>query len=243
MIVAMVSNCLGAGWWGIYYSDVIMSAIAFQITGVWIVFSTVRSGADQRKHQSFTSLAFVRGIHRWHKGSVTREMIPFDDVIMNNTIFNHFVNHKLLHNEKSVLRWNTVVHESSQCKYMCSRAIAHWVFWSWRNWQSNHRMSLIPTQLSWRKWNNVTEIFHLQCELQTPKYSISIPNVYGPVWCIFVNIISPPTRFGQYQNYHNVKRYAYRNLVVSKQCLLDVLDIIIHWRNMRDMCPRPLQIR
>ena len=71
MIVAMVSNCLGAGWWGIYYSDVIMSAIAFQITGVWIVYSTVRSGADQRKHQSFTSLAFVRGIHQWHKGFVS----------------------------------------------------------------------------------------------------------------------------------------------------------------------------
>ena len=39
------------------------------------------------------------------------------------------------------------------------------------------------------------------------------------------------------------KKYAYRHLVVSKQCLLDVLDIIIHWRNLRDMCPHPLQIR
>ena len=45
------------------------------------------SGADQRKHQSSASLAFVRGIHRWpvnspHKGPVTRKMFPFDDVIM-----------------------------------------------------------------------------------------------------------------------------------------------------------------
>ena len=44
-------------------------------------------GADQRKHQSSASLAFVRGIHRWpvnssHKGPVTRKMFPFDDVIM-----------------------------------------------------------------------------------------------------------------------------------------------------------------
>ena len=121
------------------------------------LFNSIRSGADQRKHQSFTSLAFVRGIYRWHKGSVTREMFPFDDVIMNNAISNHSLNHELLCNEKSVLRWNTVVPESSQCKYMCSRAIAHWVFWSWRNWQSNYKMSLIPTQLSWRKLNNVTE--------------------------------------------------------------------------------------
>ena len=44
-------------------------------------------GADQRKHQSSASLAFVRGIHRWlvnspHKGLVTRKMSLFDDVIM-----------------------------------------------------------------------------------------------------------------------------------------------------------------
>ena len=43
--------------------------------------------ADQRKHQSSASLAFVRGIHRWpvnspHKGPVTQKMFPFDDVIM-----------------------------------------------------------------------------------------------------------------------------------------------------------------
>ena len=70
-----------------HYSDAIMSAMASQITGVPIVFSTVCSGADQRKNQSFASLAFVRGIHRWpvnspHKGPVTRKMFPFDDVIM-----------------------------------------------------------------------------------------------------------------------------------------------------------------
>ena len=70
-----------------YYSDVIMSAMASQITGVLIVCSTVCSGADQRKHQSSASLAFMTGIRRWpvdspHKGPVTRKMIPFDDVIM-----------------------------------------------------------------------------------------------------------------------------------------------------------------
>ena len=47
------------------YNDIIMSAMASQITGVSIVCSTVCSGADQRKHQSSASLAFVRGIHQW----------------------------------------------------------------------------------------------------------------------------------------------------------------------------------
>ena len=41
-----------------------ISTISSQITGVSIVYSSVCSGADQRKHQSPASLAFVRGIHR-----------------------------------------------------------------------------------------------------------------------------------------------------------------------------------
>ena len=48
-----------------HYSDVIMSTMASQITNFMIVYSTVYSGADQRKHQSAASLAFVRGIHPW----------------------------------------------------------------------------------------------------------------------------------------------------------------------------------
>ena len=71
----------------LHYSDVIMSTIESQITGVQIVCSIVCSGADQRRHQHSASLAFVRGIHRWpvdsaHKGPVTRKILPFDDVIM-----------------------------------------------------------------------------------------------------------------------------------------------------------------
>ena len=41
-----------------------MGVMASQITSLTIVNSTVYSGADQRKHQSSSSLAFVRGIHR-----------------------------------------------------------------------------------------------------------------------------------------------------------------------------------
>ena len=48
-----------------HFSDVIMCAMASQITSLTIVYSTVYSGADQRKHQSSALLAFVRGIHRW----------------------------------------------------------------------------------------------------------------------------------------------------------------------------------
>ena len=74
-----------------HYNDVIMGAIASQITSLTIVFSNGYSDADQRKHQSSASLAFVRRIHRWPMNSpqewpVTRKMFPFDDVIMRITI-------------------------------------------------------------------------------------------------------------------------------------------------------------
>ena len=70
-----------------HYTDVIMRLLTSQIISLAIVYSTVYSGADQRKHQSSASLAFVRGIHRGpvnspHKGTVMRKIFPFDDVIM-----------------------------------------------------------------------------------------------------------------------------------------------------------------
>ena len=78
-------------WW--HYADVIMDTMAPQITSLTIVYITVYSGVDQRKHQSSVSLAFVRGIHQGpvnspHKRPVTRKMFPFDDVIMNDSHLN-----------------------------------------------------------------------------------------------------------------------------------------------------------
>ena len=77
-------------WW-LHYDDVIMGAMASQITSLTIVNSTVYLDADQREHQSPASLAFVRGIHRGpvnspHKWPVTRKMFPFDDVIMTHRV-------------------------------------------------------------------------------------------------------------------------------------------------------------
>ena len=81
----------GIGRVPLHYGDVITGAIASQITSLTIVYSTVYSDADQRKHQSSASLAFMRGIHRGpvnspHKWPVTRKMFPFDDVIMQQLV-------------------------------------------------------------------------------------------------------------------------------------------------------------
>ena len=77
-----------------------MGATTSQITSLMIVYSAVYSGTDHRKLQSYASLAFVRGIHRGpvnspHKGPVTRNMIPFDDVTMN--IIHICIFHRVIH--------------------------------------------------------------------------------------------------------------------------------------------------
>ena len=48
----------------IHCCDIIMGVMASQITSLTIAYSTVYSGADQGKHQSPASLAFVLGIHQ-----------------------------------------------------------------------------------------------------------------------------------------------------------------------------------
>ena len=73
----MKNHCIIS--FAMHYNDVIMSAMASQITSLTSVYSNVYSGADQRKGLSSPSLAFVREIHRWnspHKGSETRKMFP-----------------------------------------------------------------------------------------------------------------------------------------------------------------------
>ena len=67
-----------------------MGAIASHITSLMMVYSTVYSDADQRKHQSSASLAFVRGIHRGpvnspHKWPVTQKIFHLMTSSWNDT--------------------------------------------------------------------------------------------------------------------------------------------------------------
>ena len=114
--------------------------MAAQITSLTIVYSIVYSGADQRKHQSSASLAFVRGIHRSpvnspHIWPVTRKMFPFYDVIMLNTASNftrvscalsgyciHVINQPI----SLLLHWNHCDPSLNQCP--------------WSNHKGNHRV-------------------------------------------------------------------------------------------------------
>ena len=126
----------------LHYDDVIMGAMASQITSLTIVYSTVYSDADQRKHQSSAPLAFVRGIHRGpvnspHKWPVTRKMFPFHDVIMGYcrrvTDSNKSVTpllQKYLYNNKVIITacvcWDDVTTS------MTSWCVLGWcILWSW----------------------------------------------------------------------------------------------------------------
>ena len=55
---------VGAVIFSCHYCDVILVAMASQITSLTIVYSTVYSGADQRKHQCSASLGESIG-YRW----------------------------------------------------------------------------------------------------------------------------------------------------------------------------------
>ena len=113
-----------------HYSDVIMGTMASQLTSLAIVYLTVYSGTDERKHQSSASLAFVRGI-RWgpvnspHKWPVTRKMFPFDHVIMitrslwRETIAYRWIPITKCQKRKALMFWfspNKLLEEQSICR-------------------------------------------------------------------------------------------------------------------------------
>ena len=109
-----------------------MGAMASQIIGRTIIYSTVYSGTDQRKHQSSALLTFVRGIHQWpvnfpHKWPVTRKILPFDDAIMEGSVLviyfslyfreslSHLLTRGLFHNRFSTViqtRWKVCSHRN-----------------------------------------------------------------------------------------------------------------------------------
>ena len=110
------SQQIESPWWltwksyeNTHYNDVIMGMIPSQITSLTIVYSAVYSGADQRKHQSSASLAFVQGIHQGpvnslHKWPVTLKMFPFEDVIMTVNLWTDTTQVRTSHH----VHWNPI---------------------------------------------------------------------------------------------------------------------------------------
>ena len=57
-----------------------MGTVASEITSLTIVYLTVYSGTDQRKHQSSASLAFVQGIRRSPVNSSPKKLSNAENV-------------------------------------------------------------------------------------------------------------------------------------------------------------------
>ena len=83
-----------------------MSMMASQITGASIVYSTVSSGADQRKHQSSASLAFPRGIPRWPVNIAQRTSNKENAFIW----WRHLDDHNTYQNQNNVAYSSTIVY-------------------------------------------------------------------------------------------------------------------------------------
>ena len=142
-----------------HYNDVIMGTIASQVTSNAIVYSTVCSDADQRKHQSSVSLAFVRGIHRKpvnspHKWPVTREMFPFHDIIMQSNFSSKFMAHSNWSNYPfyvPIIYIYIYTIKPIQCHMLvnvCAPGVARGPFYF-------HGLNLIPTWISNHMAGNV----------------------------------------------------------------------------------------
>ena len=78
-----------------HYNDVMMTAMASQITSLTMFTQRfIQAQINENTKASRHWRHFVKGIHRWpvnspHEGPVTREVFPFDDVIMMTGIYRH----------------------------------------------------------------------------------------------------------------------------------------------------------
>ena len=109
-----------------HYDDVIMTTMASQITSLMVVYSTVYSDADQRKHQSSASLAFVWGIHRdrWFprtKGQLRGKCFH----LMTSSCHRSFWT---MSSDQHIWYQITTCHRKSRRKYvkLCSYHLAYW---------------------------------------------------------------------------------------------------------------------
>ena len=146
-------------------NDFRIGAMASQITGVSIVWSTVCSGAEQQQQQQK-----IKAPRHWgesmdsnNKGPVTRRMLPFDDVIMVITVPADVVqNLSCLHHNISAYRWFCVtlldLTTSSQVADMSSRNITTLRLLV-------HQIAILMC-LKWAWWSTNTHLRLKQCKLQ-----------------------------------------------------------------------------
>ena len=154
-----------------------MSTIASQITSLTIVYSTVYSGANQRKHQYSASLAFVQGIHRGpvnspHKWQVTRKMFPFDDVIMWR-VFYYRCMHGIILSFRDLMQYLILLPTSSKIQ---------------NDAKFRSSLTLIPFAYSLQNnncninWKYINTMFLQYCGISIKRFNITTRSPFGLWW-------------------------------------------------------------
>ena len=231
-----------------------MNAMASQITSLTSVYSIVYSGADQTKHQSSTSLAFVWGIHRWpvnspHKGPVTRKMFPFDDVIM-------LTNLSALWSQKSpcqlteypfIVIWFRLIFKGETAYPITNNAISRTGIWNVRRGHSKQYFVFIVTS-SYHNYFTIT--FDNLALLSQPNFaiqSIADGGAFLPtyaltpmtLWLRFCNgwMITPIDLWGRklFLKKH-VKTTVFRNYREWSKC-----NYMLEWHYRQDLISHALK--
>ena len=191
-----------------------MGAMASQITSLAIVYSTVYSGADQKKHQSPASLAFVRGIHRWpvnspHTWPVTRKMFPFDAVII------HYWNQRFNWTFRNRLKWN--LNQSWNIFFLSLCFI-----WS-------HQMSMSQGWLQSRiaSWSSLNVYFSVSavCKRATPKHPLGSRDYSDVIWASLC--LKPITSL------HNLEQLGFFNVIVMSRNSIYIILFKKSWQCLR----------
>ena len=195
-----------------------MSTVASQITSLTIAYSIVYLIANQRKHQSFALLAFVRGIHQRpvdspHKGPVTLKMFPFDDVIM----------WKL-----KVVTWRQLFHHRLHCRLTLSNPPVPRVTMKFSSWQ----FLVISVFLNKKKHVHVYEQGHSQWEkmklIVTASYETALLTIWaGGIW---LPVDSHDNGSGMKHFYVSLL-VAWTNCITNIQFSGDLRRIVFMWRH------------
>ena len=125
-----------------HYSDAMMGTMASQITSLMIVYSTVYSGADQRKHQTPRHwplcVEFTGDRRIPHTKGKTRKRFPFDDVTM-CSIFRVFLHE---HIDDLVQDGSISIANVLEIMQSCTKQSAWWSIVA--------RIEIVQMSLQWR---------------------------------------------------------------------------------------------
>ena len=211
--------------------------MASQITSLTIVYSTVYSSSDQRKHQSSASLAFVRVIHRWpvnssHKWSVTRKMFPFDGIIMwfdlGHKCDRRFAN--TTHRDRADFR---VSNEYSKFIYLVIT-----FYWS-SNVTEKRRRTLV--RCDGDSMVNLKLIVILRCQRMLPFNMLSHEthmSARAPSWSSLVQLVACPLFAAKLQHFNDIL-FEIRAFSLNKMCLYIYIFLLQWAAGIRSGPPSP----